>query len=146
MYGWRRFWFRAFGAKIGKGVILRPSVRMTYPWKVRIGDWSWIGDNVELYSLGEISIGDHVVVSQNTYVCTGTHDITSYCFDMIRKPIFIQDEAWIASDVFIAPGITIGFGCVVGARSTVFADLPPESVCAGSPAKVIRWRKANLSP
>jgi putative colanic acid biosynthesis acetyltransferase WcaF len=66
MYGWRRFLLKCFGAKIGKNVIIRPSAKFTYPWKIKIGDYSWIGDDVVLYSLGEIEIGAHTVVSQKS--------------------------------------------------------------------------------
>ena len=118
-YGWRRWLLRLFGAKVGKGVILRPSVRITYPWKVTIGDYSWIGDNAELYSLGDITIGKNVVVSQKSYLCTGSHRHDLESFDIFQKPIFIEDEAWIATDVFVGPGVTIGKGAVIGARSTV---------------------------
>ena len=140
MYGWRRFWLRAFGAKIGKHVLLRPSVRVTYPWRISIDDYSWIGDGVELYSLGQITIGANVVVSQNSYLCTGTHDYNSATFDMITAPISIKDEAWIASDVFVYPGVSVGFGCVVGARSTVTSDLPGGMICMGSPCKPLKPR------
>lgn len=142
MYGWRRFWFRIFGAKIGTDVLLRPSVRMTYPWKVAIGDYSWLGDGVELYSLDTITIGSNVVVSQNTYICTGTHDYGVASFDMVTAPICIKDQAWVASDVFIHPGVTIGEACVVGARSTVGKDLPAGMLCVGSPCEVVRSRHA----
>ena len=74
MYGWRRFLLRSFGAKVGKKVILRPTAQITYPWKVSIGDFSWIGDDVVLYSLGDISIGSNTVISQRCYICTGSHD------------------------------------------------------------------------
>ena len=74
MYGWRRFLLRMFGAKIGKGVIIRPSATITYPWKVSIGDHSWIGDNVVLYSLGDIKIGANAVISQKSYLCAASHN------------------------------------------------------------------------
>jgi len=85
MYGWRRFLLRLFGADIGKKVIIRPNVRVTYPWKLKIGDCSWIGDNVVLYSLGDIEIADNVVVSQKTYLCTGGHDYKKQSFDIFQK-------------------------------------------------------------
>jgi putative colanic acid biosynthesis acetyltransferase WcaF len=138
MYGWRRFLLRLFGARIGQGVLLRPSVRITYPWKLSIGDYSWIGDEVDLYTLGKIEIGAQVAISQRSYLCTGNHDLTKPTFDIFSQPIVVQDQAWVASDVFIAPGVTIGFGCVVGARSTVFNDLPAGKVCyscSGSKSK-----------
>ncbi len=139
-YGWRRFLLRLFGAKIGKKVIIRPSVKTTYPWKISIGDYSWIGDDVVLYSLGEIEIGNNVVVSQKSYLCTGSHDYLTKSFPIFAKKITIEDECWIATDVFVAPGITIKKGTVVGSRSSVYKDLPANKVCVGNPAKVIRDR------
>ena len=140
MYGWRRFLLRLFGAKIGKGVLIRPSARITYPWKVKIGDYSWIGDDVVLYSLGEIEIGNNVVISQRSYICAASHDYTKEDFPIFSKKIIIEDECWLATDVFVAPGIKIGRGTVVGARSSVFKDLPRGKVCIGNRAKVIKDR------
>jgi putative colanic acid biosynthesis acetyltransferase WcaF len=140
LYSWRRFLLRLFGASIGKKVLIRPTVRITYPWKVTIGDYAWIGDKVELYSLGEIHIGAHSVISQCCYICTGSHDYASLAFDIYEKPVNIGEQAWIASDVFIAPGVTIGSGTVVGIRSTVLHDLPPGMICFGNPARVIKPR------
>lgn len=140
LYGWRRWLLRLFGARIGRGVMLRPSVEITYPWKVSIGDWSWVGDNVTLYSLGEIEIGENVVISQNSYLCTGSHDFTKPSFDIYAEKIVIEPESWIAGDVFVAPGVRIGRGAVVGARSTVLHDLPSMMVCHGNPARPVRSR------
>lgn len=140
LYGWRRFLLRLFGAKVGKGVIIRPTVRTQFPWKVRIGDWSWIGDDVVLYSLGEIRIGHHVVVSQKSYLCTGSHDYTKPDFPIFALPIVLDDGCWLATDVYVGPGVTIGQGTVVGARSSVFKSLPAGMVCMGSPAKVVKER------
>lgn len=141
MYGWRRFLLRCFGAKIGKNVIIRPSVTITYPWKVTIGDNSWIGDNTELYSLGEIEIGSNVVISQKSYLCAASHDYDKEEFPIWAKKITIEDECWLATDVYVAPGVTIGKGTIVGARSSVFHDLPAGKVCVGTPAKPIKDRK-----
>lgn len=139
-YGWRRFLLRTFGAKIGKNVIIRPSVRTTYPWKVSIGDHSWIGDEVVLYSLGEIEISSNTVISQRSYLCTGTHDYTSSDFRIYAEKITIGNKCWLATDVYVAPGITIGNNTVVGARSSVFKDLPENRICIGNPAKPIKNR------
>ena len=140
LYGFRRAILRIFGAKIGKKVIIRPSVRITYPWKVSIGDYSWIGDDVVLYSLGEIEIGKNVVISQKSYLCAASHDYLKQDFPIFEKKISIEDQCWLATDVFIAPGITIGKGTVVGSRSSVYKDLPANKVCIGNPAKIIRER------
>lgn len=143
MYSWRRFLLRSFGAKIGKKVLIRPSASVTYPWKLSIGDYSWIGDEVVLYSLGEIKIGSNSVVSQRSYLCTGSHDFTKGDFPIYEKPIFIEDGCWLATDVFVAPGVTIKQGTVVGARSTVLNDLNAFSVYVGSPAKFLKKRKID---
>lgn len=140
MYGWRRFLLRAFGANIGTNVIIRPSVTITYPWKVSIGDDSWIGDHVELYSLGEITIGRNVVISQKSYLCAASHDYDKPDFPIWARAVTVKDGCWLATDVYVAPGVSIGQGTVVGARSSVFKDLPAGKICMGSPAKVIKER------
>jgi putative colanic acid biosynthesis acetyltransferase WcaF len=140
MYGWRRFLLRSFGAKIGKKVIIRPTAQFTYPWKISIGDYSWIGDEVVLYSLGEIEIGSNTVISQRSYICTGSHDYKSDDFRIYASKITIGSKCWLATDVYVAPSITIGENTVVGARSSVFKDLPSNKVCMGSPAKPIKDR------
>lgn len=140
MYGWRRWLLRLFGAKIGKGAVIRPSVRVTYPWKLTVGDHCMIGDDVDLYTLGEIQIGDCAVISQRSYICTGSHDYTSPTFDIYASKIVIEPEAWLAADVFVAPGVRIGYGAVVGARSAVFHDVSPGTICVGTPARVVGTR------
>jgi len=128
MYGWRVFLLRLFGAKIGKNVIIRPSAKITYPWKLEIGDNSWIGDNVELYTLGLITIGSNTVISQKCYLCTGSHDYNSPTFDIYEKSISIGNSCWLATDVFVAPGVNISDNCVIGARSSIFKSLAANSL------------------
>lgn len=140
LYGFRNFLLRLFGAKIGKNVIIRPTVRITYPWKVSIGDNSWIGDDVVLYSLGQIEIGKNVVISQKSYICTASHDYLQTDFPIFAKKNVIKDQCWLATDVFVAPGITIGESTVVGSRSSVYKDLPPNKICFGTPVKIIKNR------
>jgi putative colanic acid biosynthesis acetyltransferase WcaF len=135
-HGWRRFLLRAFGAKVGRRVVLRPSARVTYPWKVEIGDFTWIGDHAELYSLGSIRIGAHSVVSQRCYLCAGSHDYRSPDFAIQAPPVTVGAHVWLATDVFVGPGVRIGDYAVVGARSSVFSDIVPGAVAFGSPAKV----------
>ena len=140
LYGWRRALLRMFGADVGKGAIIRPSARITYPWKVSIGDYAWVGDDVTLYSLGPIEIGAHAVVSQRSYLCAGDHDYKRRTFPIRGRAVRIGAHAWVATDVFVAPGVTIGEAAVVGARSTVLRDLPPAMVCYGYPAVAVRPR------
>jgi putative colanic acid biosynthesis acetyltransferase WcaF len=142
-FGWRRFLLRLFGARIGRGVLLRPSAEVTYPWKVSIGDYCWIGDHAVLYSLGDITIGSHTVVSQRSYLCAATHATDDVLFAQYARPVKIGSECWLAADVYVAPGISIGDGTVVGARSTVLHDLPPDMICYGYPARPVRPRASE---
>lgn len=140
LYGFRRWLLRLFGASVGRGVKVRPTAIVTYPWKVAIGDHSWIGDRAELYSLGRIEIGAHCVVSQRSYLCTGSHDMADPAFSLVVKPVRLEDGAWVASDVFVHAGVTIGTMAVVAARSTVVRDIPAEEVHAGMPARFLKRR------
>ncbi|MGB3240923.1 MAG: hormogonium polysaccharide biosynthesis acetyltransferase HpsU [Geitlerinemataceae cyanobacterium] len=133
--GFRCWLLRQFGATIGKEVIIRPTARFTYPWKVEIGDYSWIGDDVVFYSLDRIRIGQHCVISQKTYLCTGSHDLQDPAFGLITAPITVENGVWVATDCFVSPGVCIGANTVVGARSSVFADLPAAQVCLGTPCR-----------
>lgn len=139
-YGFRASLLRAFGATVGQGVVIRPTVKVTYPWKVTIGDYAWVGDDVVLYSLGEIDIGDNAVVSQRSYLCAADHDYTQVDFPIRSRKITVGSESWLAADVFVAPGITIGKGAVIGARSSVFKDMPPGMVCFGYPCVAVKER------
>lgn len=139
-YGFRNWLLRLFGAKIGINVIVRPSVKITYPWNVAIGNYSWVGDDVVLYSLGEIVIGENSVVSQKSYLCAADHDYLKEDFPIRDRKIIVGDQVWIAADVFIAPGVTVASGAVIGARSSVFRDMPEGMVCYGYPCKPIKPR------
>lgn len=145
MYGWRRMLLRCFGASVGNGAVIRPSVRVTYPWKVTIGDQSWIGDDVVIYSLGDIKIGDNVVISQKSYLCAGTHDYQSVDFPIMGKRIVVEDQCWIAADVFVGPGVQICSGVVVGARSTVLRNIEHGGVFAGHPLRYMGPLKAPVT-
>lgn len=140
LYGWRRWLLKIFGASIGEGVLLRPSVVVTYPWKVSIGANAWIGDNVTLYSLGVIVIGDNAVISQEAYLCAGTHDYRDPAFRIYAENITVEPEAWVAARAFIAPGVTVGRGAVVAACSVVTSDVEPLAIVAGTPARKMRGR------
>lgn len=140
MYGFRAWLLRAFGATVGKNTVIRPTVTITYPWKVSIGDFVQIGDDVVIYSLGQINIGSNSVISQRTYLCAGDHDHTDQDFTLRSHQISIGNQVWIGTDVFVAPKINIGDGAVIGARSSVFKDMPSAMVCLGNPCKPIKSR------
>jgi putative colanic acid biosynthesis acetyltransferase WcaF len=139
-YAWRRLLLRIFGARIGRGVRIRPSVKIEIPWNLTIDDQAVVGDDAILYCLGPIHIGRRVVISQYAHLCAGTHDFDDPTFPLVKPPITIGDNCWIAADAFVGPGVIIGPNTVVGARSSVFKNLPPNVIAAGTPAKVIKER------
>jgi putative colanic acid biosynthesis acetyltransferase WcaF len=139
-YAWRRMLLRLFGARVGSDVRIRPSVSIEIPWNLEIADGAVIGDSAILYALGKIRIGRDAVISQYAHLCAGTHDYNSRRFPLVRMPITIGNEAWVAADAFVGPGVTVGDRAVVGARSTVVKDVPANQVVVGSPAKYVKER------
>lgn len=139
-YRWRAWLLRLFGARVAATARIRPTVTVEVPWHLTVGPDAIIGDHVVLYCLGPVSIGARTTVSQYCHLCAGTHDHTRLEFPLLRPPIAIGDDAWLAADVFVGPGVTVGDGTVVGARSSVFTDLPPWKVCVGTPARPVKDR------
>jgi putative colanic acid biosynthesis acetyltransferase WcaF len=131
---------RAFGAKIGKHVLICGGVRVHVPWNLELGDYAAIGDKVEIYNLAPVRIGAHAVVSQRAYLCSSSHDYTRTDFPLYSLPITIGAQAWVAAGAFIAPGITIGEGSVVGAYSVAVKDIPEWTVAAGNPCRPLKPR------
>jgi len=131
---WRNFLLRLFGAEVGKGVHIDPSVRIFIPWNLKIGDWSSVGFDALLYNLGPLVIGQKVTVSQRAHLCGGTHDYRSPAMDLIKTPITLGDGAWVCADAFIGPGVKVGQGAVVGARAVVMKDVEAGHIVAGNPA------------
>jgi len=140
LHGWRSFLLKCFGAKVGKGVHVYPGVKIWAPWNLILDDECGIASGVELYSQGLITVGKRAVISQGSYICTGTHDYNDKGFPLYTIPIVIGSNAWVAAGVFIHPGVTIGNGCVIGARSVVTKNMPEWMVCAGFPCKVLKER------
>jgi putative colanic acid biosynthesis acetyltransferase WcaF len=139
-YGLRAGILKLFGAKIGKNVRFRRTSHIEIPWHLEIGDDVSIGEEAILYSLGPIKIGARSFLSQYAHLCAGTHDHTSRDYPLVREPITIGEDCWIAADAFVGPGVSIGDRTVVGARSSVFKDLPPDVIAVGNPAKPIKPR------
>jgi putative colanic acid biosynthesis acetyltransferase WcaF len=130
---------RLFGAKIGRRCLLE-SARIWVPWNLHMDEFSVIGNGAEIYNLAPIRIGANSVVSQRAYLCTATHDYTRSDFPLYSKPIAVGASVWIAAGAFIAPGINVGEGAVVGACSVVTKDVPAWTVSAGNPCRVIKAR------
>lgn len=140
MHAWRATILRLFNAKIGQRTHIYPKVVIWAPWNLDLGDECGIANYVNLYSQGKIIIGKGVVISQGAHICTGTHDYTRPGFPLITKPVVIRDSAWVAAEVFVHPGIIIGEGAVIGARSVVTKDMPAWMVCSGFPCKPLKER------
>ena len=141
-YGYRRFILRRFGATVHPTARLRPSVRIECPWNLTLGPNSVVGDRANLYALGPITLGARVTASQQSHLCAGTHDFNQPDMPLIRPPITIEDDAWIAADAFVGPGVTVGQGAILGARGCAFKDLDPQTIYGGNPANAIGTRTA----
>lgn len=139
----RSFLLRCFGAKVAAGVHIYPKVKIWAPWNLVLGSECGIANGVTLYSQGKITIGKRTVISQGAHLVTGSHDYTKSGFPLFVLPIVIGDHVWVAAEAFIHPGIVIGDGCVIGARSVVTKDMPAWMVCAGHPCRPLK--KRNLS-
>lgn len=140
LHAWRRLLLKLFGARLGRGVRIYNSARIWAPWNLSMGDFSVLGDFVDCYAVDRIDIGAHSIVSQYCFLCTATHDADQPAFPLRTAPIHIGRQAWVAADAFIGPGVTVGDGAVVGARASVFKDVPPNAIVGGNPAKLIRMR------
>ncbi len=139
-YGWRRFLLTRFGAKLDPVVRIRRTVTIECPWNLTMGNESSAGDGVKLYCLGPVTIGSRVSISQYAHVCAGSHDHTRPDLPLTRPPITIENDAWIAADAYVGPGITVGAGAILGARGCAFKDLEPWTIYGGNPAKPIAER------
>lgn len=132
---------RAFGAKIGKNVVIKPSVNIKYPWFLEIGDNVWLGEEVWIDSLGYVRIGSNVCISQGAYIFTGNHDYKKATFDLVIKPVSIEDGVWIGAKAIVCLGITLRTHSVITAGSVVAKNTEPYTIYQGNPARSIRHRK-----
>lgn len=139
--GWRVRLLKLFGAKIAAGVRIQGGAEVWQPWKLTIGENSWIDGGVKLYSVDEIVIGANAVVSEGAFICTASHDVRSETFELVTKPIKIGDMAWVAGRAIVLPGVTIGEGAVVAAGSVVTKDVEPWTVVGGNPARTLKRRE-----
>ena len=130
-----------FGAKIGQRVNIYPSVLIYFPWNLEIGDDSAIGEWALVYNLGKVTIGKKSTSSHRAHLCAGTHDYRDPFLPLLKPPIVIGDEVWVCADAFVGPGVTIEAGAIVGAASSVFADVSSWNVVGGNPARFIKKRE-----
>ena len=137
-HAWRRWLLRLFGAKVEQGAHPYPSARIWAPWNLTMGEGSCLGDHVDCYAVDQVILEPHATVSQYAFLCTASHDYRFSDMPVISAPIRIGRRAWVAADVFVGPGVTIGEGAVVGARASVFRNVDPWTVVGGNPARIIK--------
>jgi putative colanic acid biosynthesis acetyltransferase WcaF len=135
LHAWRRFLLRLFGARVEAGAHPYPRARIWAPWKLSMAAHSCLADDVDCYCVAQVTLGEHVTVSQYSYLCTASHDYRDPAMPLVAAPIVIEREAWVAADAFVGPGVRIGAGAVIGARSVVLQDVDAWTVVAGSPPR-----------
>jgi len=140
---WRVWLLRLFGAGVGKGVIIKPHVKIKFPWKLSIGDNSWIGEAVWIDNLAEVSIGKNCCLSQGAYLCTGNHRWDLDTFNLVTSPIRIEDHCWIGAMAQIAPGVVCEEGAVLTMGSLASANIEQWHIHSGTPAQAVRSRSKS---
>lgn len=134
-----------FGAEVGRGVVIKPGMRVKFPWKLTLGNYVWLGEEVWIDNLAPVRIGNHVCLSQGAYLCTGSHNWSSDTFDLIAHPITVEDRAWVCARVVVGPGVVIGEGAIVSLGSVATKDVPPSHIVSGSPARPVKRRYSDCS-
>ncbi len=132
---------RLFGAKIGKGVYIKPGVRVKFPWYLEVGDHTWLGEDLWIDNLAKVTIGPHCCISQGAYLCTGNHDWSAPDMRLFRRPIRCERGSWVGAKSVVCPGVTIEAGAVAAAGSVITRDIPAMEVHAGNPARFVRRRE-----
>jgi putative colanic acid biosynthesis acetyltransferase WcaF len=136
----RRFILRCFGARVGRGVVLKPGIRVKHPWLLSIGEYSWIGEDVWIDNLVEVRIGANCCLSQGAYLCTGNHDWSDPSFGLQALPIIMEDGSWAGAQALICPGVTIEESGVAAAGSVVTKSIPAFEIHSGNPAHFVKRR------
>jgi len=138
---------RLFGAQVGRGAVIKPGVRVKYPWHLKVGDDCWLGEDCWIDSLTTVRLGDNVCISQGAYLCTGNHDWSDPRFGLSVETIRLGDGSWVGARAFIGPGVVLGEGAVASAGSVVTRSIPDFEIFAGNPAVFVRRRRiAEKSP
>jgi len=138
--GVKIFMLRLFGATVGNGVIIKPGVRVKFPWKLRLGDNTWIGENVWIDNLECVDIGSNVCISQDALLLCGNHDYRSESFDLTALPIAVEAGAWVGARAVVCPGVRVASHAVLTAGSVATGDLEAFGVYQGNPARLKRMR------
>ncbi|MES2454139.1 MAG: WcaF family extracellular polysaccharide biosynthesis acetyltransferase [Bacteroidota bacterium] len=138
----KRGLLRLFGARIGKSVVIKPRINIHMPWKLTIGDYSWVGEETFILNFEQVNIGNHVCVSQRVFLCCGNHDFNDTCMSYRNGPITLSDGCWVGASSFVGPDVSIGLDTVVCAASVITKSLSGNGVYRGNPAAFVkaRWK------
>jgi putative colanic acid biosynthesis acetyltransferase WcaF len=136
----------AFGADIGRGMHMKPRVNVHFPWKLHMGEHCWVGERTEILNLEPVTMGNHVALAHDVYIAAAGHDITSPTMEFKNRPVVIDDGAWIATRVYLGPGVHVGTHAVVAAGAVVVRDVAPFTVVGGNPATQIGVRRLRRLP
>jgi putative colanic acid biosynthesis acetyltransferase WcaF len=145
-FSFKRWLLRRFGAEIGPNVIIKPSVHIKHPWRLRIGANAWIGERAWIDNLAAVAIGANACVSQGAYICTGNHDWSDPGMGLVVAPIEVGEGAWVGAFAKVAPGVTVGEQAVLCLGSVLFTDAEPDGIYLGNPAERIGTRALRDVP
>src|SRR3984957_18639054 len=138
LHDWRSFLLRCFGARLGSGCHIYASAKIRAPWDLECGPCACISNDAEIYNPVMVVLGAGAVVSQGAFLCAASHDYADPAFPLIHGVIVVGKKAWVAARAIVLMGVTIGEGSVIGAGSVVTSDVPPNTICAGNPARVVK--------
>lgn len=138
--GVKVFWLRLFGARVGEGVVIKPQVLIKYPWKLNIGNYCWIGENVWIDNLDQVTLDDHVCISQGALLLCGNHNYTTTSFDLMIAPIHLKEGSWVGAKSSVAPGVTLHSHAVLSLGSVATSDLEAYGIYSGNPALKVKTR------
>ncbi|SIN89821.1 WcaF family extracellular polysaccharide biosynthesis acetyltransferase [Chitinophaga niabensis] len=139
-YSFKRKLLQLFGAKVGKGLVIKTKVRIKNPWRLEIGDHCWIGESVWIDNLEDVTIGDHVCLSQGVLLLTGNHDYTLPDFPYRLGKIKIEDGAWIGAESVVCPGVTCSSHAILTVNSVATKNMEAWQIYSGNPASFVRKR------
>jgi putative colanic acid biosynthesis acetyltransferase WcaF len=131
---------RLFGAKVGRGVVIKPNVNIKFPWFLELGDHVWLGEGAWIDNLTHVRVGSHVCLSQGAYVLTGNHDYKRVAFDLLVSPVVIEDGVWVGAKAVVCPGTTLRTHAVVTAGSVISRDVKAWTIYSGNLATPVRAR------
>jgi len=134
------FLLQLFGCSLGKGVVIKPNVNIKYPWKLSLGNYVWIGESVWIDNLDNVTIGNHVCISQGAMLICGSHNYKKQSFDLITKEITLNDGVWIGAKSIILPGVVAESHAILSAGSVISKNLESFTVYKGNPAEKVGSR------